>query len=138
LGEYVRQYVELTPDSYQRLLRGEAVTKLLPGDASKEVAIFGAVWINAPISAYITAVKNIERLESGPNLLVTKKINNPPRLEDFSQLVLPPEDVQDLRTCKVGDCELKLGEDALQKLQKDVDWTNPQPQVHTQVERHST
>jgi hypothetical protein len=134
LGEYVKQYVQLTPDNHQRLLQGEPVTKLLPGDASKEVAIFGAVWINAPISAYVAAVKDIERFEKGPSFLVTKKISDPPRLQDFAQLTLPPEDVADLKTCKVGDCELKLGEDALRRFQKEVDWTRPPPQVTAEVE----
>jgi hypothetical protein len=134
LGEYVEQRVSLAPDEYKRLLAGEAVTQLLPADASKEVAIFGAVWIDAPITAYTAAVRNIEELEKGPNFLVTKKISNPPRLEDFSRLTLPREDVEDLKTCRVEDCELKLGEDAIQQVRKDVDWAKPLPQVTVQVE----
>ena len=134
LGEYVAKHVNLTADDYQRLLREEPVTKLLPSDASKEVAIFGAVWIKAPISAYISAVKDIEQFEKGPNFLVTKRISEPPRLEDFAPLSLPSEDIRDLKSCKVGDCELKLGEDALLRLQKEVDWSKPLPQVTSQVE----
>jgi hypothetical protein len=134
LGEYVKQYVDLTPDGHQRLLKGEPVTKLLPGDASKEVAVFGAVWINAPISAYVAAVGDIEQFEKGPNFLVTRKISDPPRLDDFAQLTLPPEDVEDLKSCKVGRCELKLGEDALLRLRNEVDWKQPLPRVTADVE----
>jgi hypothetical protein len=134
LGKYVKQNVNLAPDEYKRLLAGEAVTKLLPADASKEVAIFGAVWIDAPISAYTAAVRNIEGLEKGPNFLVTKKISNPPRLEDFARLTLPREDIDDLKTCRVEDCELKLGEDAIERIRADVEWTKPLPQVTVQVE----
>src|SRR5262245_40768214 len=61
LGEYVAQHVNLTPEENNRLLRGEPVTKLLPGDASKEVAVFGAIWMDAPVSAYVAAVKDIEQ-----------------------------------------------------------------------------
>ena len=134
LGQYVKQSVNLAPDEYKRLLAGEAVTKLLPADASKEVAIFGAVWIDAPISAYIAAVRNIEQLEKGPRFLVTKRISDPPRLEDFARLTLPREDVEDLKTCRVEQCELKLGEEALQRIRKEVDWTKPLPQATAQVE----
>ncbi len=134
LGRYVDQHVNLTPEHYSRLSEGEPVTKLLPGDASKEVAVFGAIWINAPIAAYVAAVKNIEQFERGPNFLVTKKISTPPMLEDFALLTLPPEDVEDLKTCKVGDCELKLGESALQRIQKDVDWSKSQAEAAAQVE----
>ena len=134
LGEYVTKHVNLTPDDIQRLLREEPVTKLLPSDASEEVAMFGAVWIKAPISAYIAAVKDIEQFEKGPNFLVTKRVSDPPRLEDFASLTLPAEDVRDLKSCKVGDCELKLGEEALLRIQKEVDWSKPLPQVTSQVE----
>jgi hypothetical protein len=134
LGEYVKRHVKLAPDDYKRLMAGEAVTKLLPSDASKEVAIFGAVWIDAPISAYLAVVRNIEQFEKGPNFLITKQISNPPRLEDFARLTLAREDVEDLKTCRVEDCELKLGQDAIQRIRKDVDWTKPQPQVTGQVE----
>ena len=134
LGEYITQHVKLSPDDHKRLLQGEAVTKMLPTDASKEVSVFGAMWINAPMSAYVAAVKDIEQFEKGESFLVTKKISSPPRLEDFNQLTLPPEDVEALKTCKVGDCELKVSESALQRARKEVDWTKPLPQATAQVE----
>ena len=101
------------------------MTQLLETDPAKEVAIFGAVWVNAPIARYLSAVKDIESFEKGDNFLVTKRISNPPRLEDFDQLSLPPDDIADLRTCKVGDCEVKLGEAALTRIQKETDWSKP-------------
>jgi hypothetical protein len=135
LREYVTQQVKLPASDYTRLLQGEPVTGLLPADPSKEVAVFGAVWINAPMSAYLAAVKDIERFEKGPSFLVTKKISSPPRLEDFAQLSLSAEDIEDLKTCEVGDCELKLGEDALRRFQKEIDWKKPLPQATVDAER---
>jgi hypothetical protein len=107
------------------LLRGEPVTKLLDADGSKEVAIFGAVWIKAPVARYVSAVKDIEQFEKGGNFLVTKRISNPPRLDDFARFTLPADDVDDLKSCKVGSCDLKLGEPALVRMRKEVDWSKP-------------
>ena len=101
------------------------MTQLLDTDPAKEVAIFGAVWVNAPIARYVAAVRDIESFEKGGNFLVTKRISNPPRLEDFDQLTLPPDDISDLKTCKVGDCEVKLGEAALTRIQQETDWSKP-------------
>ena len=125
LDSHIRTYVKLTPEEQKRLLAGEPVTQLLETDPAKEVAIFGAVWIAAPIARYVEAVKNIEEFEKGNNFLITKRISSPPRLEDFDGLSLPPDDVADLRTCKVGDCELKLGEAALVRIRKETDWSRP-------------
>jgi hypothetical protein len=98
------------------------VTKLLDGDESKEVGVFGAIWINAPIRRYVDAVKDIEKFERGSKFNITKRISSPPRLEDFAQLHLPEDDLADLRTCRVESCELKLGEDALNRFRSQVNW----------------
>src|SRR4029078_3167666 len=45
--------------------------------------------------------------------------------ENFDQLTLPPDDISDLKTCKIGDCELKLGASALTRIQQETDWSKP-------------
>ena len=105
-----------------RRTAGDAVAR---SDPSSEVSVFGAIWVKAPISRYVAAVRDIEQFEKGENFRVTKKMSTPPRLEDFSQLKLPPDDLADLKTCKVGDCELKVSENGLNQLRKEVDWSKP-------------
>ena len=122
---YVKAHVKLTADEYKLLVSGQPVTQLLETDPAKEVAIFGAVWVNAPLARYLAAVKDIESFENGGNFLATKRISDPPRLEDFERLSLPAEDVEDLKRCKVGNCEVKLGEEALTHIQKTTDWSKP-------------
>ena len=39
-----------------------------------------------------------------------------------------------MKSCEVGDCELKLGETALQRIRKEVDWSKPLPEATSQVE----
>ena len=125
LGSYVTKVVKLTPAQLTQLFAGQPVTQLLDADPSHEVSVFGAIWVKAPISRYVAAVRDIEQFEKGENFRVTKKVSTPPRLEDFSQLKLPPDDLADLRTCKVGDCELKVSENGLNQLRKEVDWSKP-------------
>jgi hypothetical protein len=125
LDTYVARDVKLTAAERTALLQGKPVTKLLPADASREVAIFGAVWINAPAAKYVRAVTDIENFEKGENFLVTKRISDPATPEDFAQFQLPPDDLEDLRKCKVGDCALKIGAAGLARIQKQVDWSKP-------------
>jgi len=125
IDAYINDHLKLTADKYKQLLAGLPVTQLLETDPAKEVAIFGAVWVKAPMARYLTAVKDIESFERGGNFLVTKRISDPPRLEDFAQLSLPADDIANLKTCKVGDCEVKLSEAALMRIQKEIDWSKP-------------
>lgn len=125
LSNYVEPIVRLSASELARLERGEPVTRLLESDASKEVAVFGAVWINAPISEYVKAVRDIETLEQGRAFPITQRISDPPRASDFARLRLRQGDLADLRRCRVGDCKFKLGEAAVERLQREIDWHSP-------------
>jgi hypothetical protein len=117
--------VKLTADQRAQLSSGTPVTKLLESDPSKEVVVFGGVWIKASIAGYLAAVRDIERFESGGGFRITKKISSPPRLEDFAQLTIPDDDANDLRTCRVDRCELQLSKDGIERMRREIDWTKP-------------
>ena len=133
LETYFAKTLGLTADERQTLLAGQPLAKMLEADPSKEVAVFGAIWIAAPPSKYVAALKAIEDFEKGGNFIVTKRISEPARLEDFAPLKLPDDDLADLQSCEVGDCELKLGAEALGRVRKEVNWKAPD--AKSQVER---
>ena len=123
LDDYLTRTVKLTEDERTRLLAGAPVAKLLDADENKEVAVFGAVWVDAPMRRYVGLVKDIENFERGGRFKVTRRISATPRLEDFAVLRLPDEDVADLRTCRIGNCNVKLDERALGQFQTEIDWS---------------
>lgn len=127
LETYLTMVVRPSPSERARLLAGAPLTRLLEADATKELAVFGAIWINAPIAKYIEAVKDIERFEKSGGFKMTRRISTPPRLEDFADLHLTNEDVEDLRDCRVGDCNLKLSQQGLQAIRTEIDWKSPMP-----------
>lgn len=129
LDGYLTQVVKLSPEERKQLAGGSPIAKLLDADKSKEVSVFGAIWIDAPVHRYVEAVKDIERFESGGSFKITKRISEPPRPEDFANLHLPASDVEDLRKCAVGDCSVKLGEEAIGRFRSDVDWAGPNAQA---------
>lgn len=128
LQQYLTQHVKLTPAEITSVAAGKPITKLLDGDPGKEVSVFGVVWIEATPEAYVRALTDIENFERGENFRATKKISDPPQLSDFDAFELPPDDVKALRTCKVGDCEIKLGQATLDRLRKEIDFTKPDAQ----------
>jgi hypothetical protein len=125
LETYLTKSAHLSGDERRALLSGAPVTKLLDSDPSKEVAVLGAVWIAASPSACVQQMMDIERFERGGAFLVTKRIGNPPSADDFASLQLSDEDLDALRECRAGDCEVKLSANALQALRAGVDWTRP-------------
>lgn len=133
LDAYFTKVLKLTAAERKLLLDGAPLAKNLEADPAKEVALFGAIWINAPIAKYVAALQDIENFEKGAGFRATKKVSDPARIEDFAALALPDDDVKDLRVCKVGNCELKLSAEGLARVKKEVDWTKPDAKA--QLER---
>ena len=125
LEEYLAKSVAITAGERKTLLAGAPVTKLLDGDEGKEIGVFGAVWVDAPVQRYVEAITDIERFERGGGFRATRRISAPPTTDDFADLRLPEGDLKDLRGCRIGDCVVKLDEETIRTLRADVDWKTP-------------
>jgi hypothetical protein len=64
LEGYLTNVVHTTSSERQLLLDGSPITKFLNVDPSREVSVFGAIWINASPHRYVEAVKDIENLSA--------------------------------------------------------------------------
>ena len=123
LETHIGNVAHFSASERRRINDGGPVTKLLDSDVTREVAVSGVVWINAPVSRYLDRFRKIESHESGEGFHITRRFSNPPRPEDLDELRLSDDDVADLRTCQVDDCELQLSEHAVNLFRKGVDWT---------------
>jgi hypothetical protein len=121
----VTKVVKPTAAQRKEMFAGQPITQILDADPSQEVSVFGIVWVKAPVARYVTAIRDIEQFEKGENFRVTKKVSSPPRLDDFAQLTLPADDLEDLKSCRVGACDLKLSEASLNRIRKEIDWAKP-------------
>ena len=74
LDAYLTAHVHLTPAERKTLLSNAPVTKLLEADPSKEVSVFGAVWIDAAAVDYVRLMEDIERFEHGGRFRITREI----------------------------------------------------------------
>lgn len=97
----------------------------------REVVMGGVVRIDAPPERTVALVRNIERLESGTGFLHTKRLSDPPRLDDFADLTVSTEDLVALRACKPGHCDVKLGGAAFDTL-RTIDWRRPDANAQVQ------
>ena len=120
-----KDVAKLSDDEIARLNAGQPVTKLLDAAVDYEVAVFGAQWIDAPPHDYVQVIEDIEQFEKGQSFQVTKRISDPPLLEDFAGLNLSNEDVADLQTCRVGNCKLKMGKDGIARFHSEIQWSKP-------------
>jgi hypothetical protein len=103
---------------------GTSVAVVLPSSVDHEIAVAGAVFVQATASRLASALQDVERLESGKGFIQTKRLSNPPRLGDFAGFRWPAGDVEALRDCRPRRCSVKLGQPAFDLLAK-IDWSAP-------------
>jgi hypothetical protein len=128
VAQSLGQRFGFTPEQLAAVDAGTGVAVVLPSSVDREVAIAGAVLVRATGARLVSVLQDVERLESGKGFIRTKSLSNPPRLADFSELQLPPADIEALRVCAPGRCDVKLGQGAFDVLAK-INWAAPDAAV---------
>jgi hypothetical protein len=125
LDAFLSDAVRPTVADRDALMSGRPLVSLLDADPAKEVAVFGAIWVNASASQYVAAVSDIELFERGDAVRATKRVSDPPQSSDFDAMSITDEDFRELKDCKVGGCALKIDEAGLEAFRAGVDWRKP-------------
>jgi len=110
-----------TPDQVASVNTGTAVALVLPSRVDREIAVAGAIFVHATAARLVSVIQDVERLETGGGFIATKRLSEPPRLGDFGGFQLPAADVEALRDCRPGRCDLKLGQGGFDQLVQ-IDW----------------
>ncbi len=109
---------------YDALANGRAASRLLESAVRDELGVVAVVRVNAPASRLLAAYRDIVAFESGPGVLAMGVFSTPPRASDVGALQLTSNDLRDLRSCRVGDCDINLPAAAIQRFGTDVDWSS--------------
>ena len=97
-------------------MAGGAVAKVVPTKRPEEIAVFGAVFVDAKPEEYVKFALDMDRLRRLPSYLGAGRLNDPPQLSDLEGFALEPEDVQNLRACRPGKCGVQLPAAAMQEV----------------------
>lgn len=121
LATFLTDRIGLKDKELADIRRGEAVAKVLPSE-KQEVAVFGIILVNASADFFVERFRDIESYKKGTSVPVVKKFSDPPRIEDLDQLQIDKKDFEALKKCRVGNCDVKLSGEAIERLQRKIDW----------------
>ena len=111
--------VELT-----ELERGKIVKHALDKTAPGEIAVAGAVRVNATREKFLNRFRDIVQFKRGPGVLEIGRFSDPPALRDLDPLTIDKNDF-DGRACRVGDCGVRLPAETIRRFQREIDWKAP-------------
>jgi hypothetical protein len=113
---------------FTALEQGQTVVKLTPITDKREVAVCGIITLNSNADRFLQSYldgmtrKNQTVLEAG-------RFGSAPAVADLQQLTVDSADIEDLKQCVVGDCELKLSANMIERFRREVDWQAPDYQT---------
>jgi hypothetical protein len=118
---FLRKVIQLDDQKLAAIDKGEVVTKLLPSADKPEIAVFGVVKTAGTPDVLLRLAKDVRKFRQVPQIPEMGLFSSPPRLDDLKGLHHPPDDINALKRCKPGSCDVKLGTAALEKVAK-IDW----------------
>jgi hypothetical protein len=122
---FFSQYIALKDDQIANIGHGKVVAQVLPTSAPSEIVAFGAIYIKASPEDYLRLAQNLNNFRGLPNYLGIRQCSAPPKLSDFGGFVLEDDDINELKSCRPGKCQLQLPTESMEEFQKLVDWSAP-------------
>ena len=121
---FQRSVIKLDDSQLAALEKGAVVTKQLPTTEKAEVAAFWAVKTAGTPEALLQLARDVQRFRKVPQIPEMGLFSRPPKLDDLRGLTHPPEDIEALKRCKPGSCDVKLGTKGLGMISK-INWSAP-------------
>jgi len=90
-----------------------------------EIVTAGAVKVNASRERVLRYYGQLASYVDGEVTLAFGRFSDPPALGDVAELAFDTDEIEELRTCRVGDCDIKLSGSALTALREKIDWSTP-------------
>lgn len=122
--QFLSKHLGFSPDQVLQVEQGAVVTKILKPD-KHEVASVGVVRLNVPQEFFVDRYRDIERHKKGEAVLQVRKFNDPAQPEDFADLILLPQEIQSLKSCRPGGCQFKLSGRQIEMLRQQLDFSAP-------------
>ena len=125
LQKLLQQKAAFQETDFAALERGEPVVRLAPAQNKREVAVSGLVPLRANADEFLRSYRESLVLKNNTAVLEIGTFGAAPALADLASLTLEANDIEDLKQCVVGNCEIKLSAPMIQRFAREVNWQAP-------------
>lgn len=100
----------------------QPVVRSIPTSDKAEIAVSGLVNIRAAADEFLRSYRESMTRKSNAAILEVGSFGREPSLGDLETLTLEPRDIEDLKECVVGECQIKLSAAMIERFRKEIDW----------------
>ena len=125
LQKLLQEKAAFEETDFAAMQRGETVVRLARAQDKREVAVSGLVTLRANADEFLRSYREGLTRKSNAAVIEIGTFSAAPALADLESLTLEAEDIEDLKQCAVGDCEIKLSSAMIQRFAREVNWQAP-------------
>src|SRR5689334_17383484 len=127
----LREKLAFDESELAHLQQGQTVVKLLPVQDRREVAMAGIVAMGVTGQAFLKSFRENIAAKTNRAILEIGRFSSQPTVDDLKDLTFEIRDIEDLRTCVVGNCQLKLSASMIERLRNEINWDAPDYAIKT-------
>jgi hypothetical protein len=120
--QLLQKKAALDAADFAALEQGQTVVKLAPITDKREVAVSGLVSLRSSADQFLQSYLDGMTRKNDKTVLEAGRFGTAPAVADLQQLTIEPEDIEDLKQCVVGDCQLKLSANMIERFRREVNW----------------
>ena len=125
LQKLLQEKAGLTQTEISELEGGKPVVKLLASKDVREISVFGAIKLDRILDLDAASFRESLSQRGGKVMLDSGTFSRPPTIADFEALGVDVKDIEDLRNCVTGRCNVKLSAEMISRINKQIDWNSP-------------
>jgi hypothetical protein len=127
--QLLREKAFLEEHDLATLQLNHSVVRLAPTSDKREVAVTGLVNIHASADDFLRSYRDSMLQKSNAAILEIGRFGPEPALADLEGLSLETRDINDLKECVAGDCQVKLSAPMIERFRTEIDWAAPDYQL---------
>ena len=127
--QVLREKASIDEPGFAELQLNQPVVRLVPTTDKSEVAVTGVVNTNASAEEFLRQYRDSMVRKNNAAILAIGSFSREPSLADLADLTLETDDIDDLKECVVGDCQIKLSAPMIERFRREIDWSAPDYQL---------
>lgn len=118
LATFLQNQLDFSVSDLAEIARGHVVTKKLPADNNREIALVGVTRLPTTKDRLLQEFRNGGSIVQGEHTSSIGIFASNPQLDDLNDLTVTDGDLDAIRHCRTGDCDVNLPQSLIGELQR--------------------
>jgi len=137
LTTFLQQSIGFDAQQLAAVERGEPVVKVLETRDRRDVAVFGIITSGLGREAYVRVLRNFPRSLRTPNRTQLGIFSSPAVESDVAAVTINARDVAEMKSCKPGDCVVKLPATDMRRIHDEMNWSASPSDLQAQLNAYA-